>query len=566
MAAAIDPATLGADHSQRSPSKHERAMIDVRKLLPISRRESDAGRNDMRTVGGVFFSTGFLALAVSCSNQDKVPERVEQAPAIVATAREAIIGGCQTGTYDEPCDPDGAGPQTECEGLCRPDPAASSGHMACFSVASLGTTADGRLCGDASKCTAICVTGTCVQQTAVDGTPCRPNAVSDRCAGACVGGACESVRPADRCRYGRAGQASCAFDTCDPTNVTICRVDNLAVGVSCSSGGPAAQCDGCGACSMSGPGACLASGGAAGAGGAANGGAGGVAGSGGTGGTLSGGAAGAAGNAGTGGAAGGGAGGAAGSGGALGSGGASGTGGLVGTGGGAGSGGVLGAGGGVVGNGGALSSGGTPTAGGTTGSGGSGAGGAFGAGGATGGGGSGGAGGALGSGGAAASGGALGSGGLVGAGGVFESGGSGGASASGVGGQGNAPAGNGDAGFDANPDGSTPLPNDGSIMPGPHPDASAHGGAAGGGAAPGAGAGGSAVDAGTASNGGAGEPSGPAQGTNHRSQTYVDIEGGGCACELGHVGSRTASHFSIVLSLMAAGIVARRRQRATRES
>src|SRR5215471_18528024 len=177
----------------------------------------------MRTSGAFFFLAGLLA-TVSCSTNDRVNGTGVGQGDTVATAREAISGGCQTGTYDSPCDPDGAGPATECQGLCRPDPAGSSGQMECFSVASLGQTADGRLCGDGTKCSNVCVAGACVQQTATDGTACRPNGNgnSNACDGQCVSGQCEAFKPAERCPYGRNGQGQCMFATCDPAHASVC--------------------------------------------------------------------------------------------------------------------------------------------------------------------------------------------------------------------------------------------------------------------------------------------------------------------------------------------------------
>src|SRR5204863_1846969 len=102
---------------------------------------------------------GGSALTLSCSDDNVgVGSRIE-----VGAVREAITGGCQTGTYGAPCDPDSAGPLTECQGLCRPDPASPSGKMTCFPISSFGlSNLDGRLCGDDTKCSTVCSGTQCV--------------------------------------------------------------------------------------------------------------------------------------------------------------------------------------------------------------------------------------------------------------------------------------------------------------------------------------------------------------------------------------------------------------------
>src|SRR5262249_13699389 len=76
------------------------------------------------------------------------------------TVSQAITGKCQTSTYQLPCDPDGDGPLTECQGMCSPD---VTGKMDCFAIGSLGlSNLDGRLCGDDTSCSAYCAGTSCV--------------------------------------------------------------------------------------------------------------------------------------------------------------------------------------------------------------------------------------------------------------------------------------------------------------------------------------------------------------------------------------------------------------------
>src|SRR5262249_43789273 len=108
------------------------------------------------------------------------------------------------------------------------------GKMDCIAIVALGlSNLDGRLCGDDTTCSAICVGKTCTAQQAPDGLSCRPTNAHDRCSGACISGQCVLVDANQKCTYGRQGQG-CEFQACDMFNATTCITNHMATGVTCS--------------------------------------------------------------------------------------------------------------------------------------------------------------------------------------------------------------------------------------------------------------------------------------------------------------------------------------------
>lgn len=110
-----------------------------------------------------------------------------QAPE-VARVESAITTACRLATVGLPCDPDGAGEATECEGLCWAD---DSAEVSCRPVAELNMAVvdlNGRICGDGpgNNCGRSCENGACVDKNARLGTACRPNNNSNACEGACT--------------------------------------------------------------------------------------------------------------------------------------------------------------------------------------------------------------------------------------------------------------------------------------------------------------------------------------------------------------------------------------------
>jgi hypothetical protein len=266
-------------------------------------------------------------LALACSGDD---DPAPQEPPVGRTS-SGIVGKCQVGTYGSACDPDDTGPLEECEGICD---VAQDGKMECFPITSYGLpNLDGFICGDEAFCSSVCSGKQCVNAPAPDGTACRPTNIHDKCAGACLAGVCVLLDPTNRCPYGRGGQGSCTFETCDPLDATKCEEPPLTQGVKCTGG----ECNGAGTCGPAdggaGAGGTAGSSGASGAGGS----------TGGTGGTSTGGTSGAGGTSGVGGTSG--AGGTAGSAGSAGSAGAGGSAGSAGSAGAGGSAGSAGAGG-----------------------------------------------------------------------------------------------------------------------------------------------------------------------------------------------------------------------------
>jgi hypothetical protein len=109
-------------------------------------------------------------------------------PISVQRVESAITSMCRLSTVGLPCDPDGVGSATECEGLCWIDDAAL---VSCRPVAELNMTAidlNGRICGDVEgrNCGQSCENGQCVDKNARLGTACRPTNNSSTCEGVCT--------------------------------------------------------------------------------------------------------------------------------------------------------------------------------------------------------------------------------------------------------------------------------------------------------------------------------------------------------------------------------------------
>src|SRR6266478_535666 len=178
----------------------------------------------------LLFVAALYVLGVACSSDDGGPRSPGSEPVI--SLSQHLTGKCQTQTFQLPCDPDDAGPLTECQGVCSHD---AMGKMECFPIAALGlANVDGRLCGDDSTCSSVCLGTACVAQQAPDGLACRPTNAHDRCAGACLSGQCVLVEASQKCTYGRQGQSNCTFQACDMFNATTCLTVPITTGVSCN--------------------------------------------------------------------------------------------------------------------------------------------------------------------------------------------------------------------------------------------------------------------------------------------------------------------------------------------
>ena len=123
----------------------------------------------------------------------------------LAERSQEITNACSVKTFDLPCDPDGSGSKTECQGVCRLN---TSGSPECVDVASLSPqpNMDGRLCGKAAAtgpCQGVCQSGACNDSLfAAPGTPCQRVAsgvTQHICTGMCqAGGTCAAVQTLDR--------------------------------------------------------------------------------------------------------------------------------------------------------------------------------------------------------------------------------------------------------------------------------------------------------------------------------------------------------------------------------
>jgi hypothetical protein len=225
------------------------------------RPSSSPGR--VGALHGASFGLSFALALAGCVAAP--PDGGGPAPEPVGAASQSVSLGCSDNTFNAPCDPDGFGPLSECEGVCRLD---AKGGMACFAVTSLGGTPadlDGRLCGtpssnDCGYLGRLCQSGKCVDPNGIgerlpDGIPCQPNAWSHLCDGACKNGFCQGLGKAT-CPYGRGGvgaATNCLFATCDPHSPTTCVSLPLAKATLCDDGSVCTvapdSCDGAGTCS-----------------------------------------------------------------------------------------------------------------------------------------------------------------------------------------------------------------------------------------------------------------------------------------------------------------------------
>ena len=155
--------------------------------------------------------------AVACSSDRNASEPIGTATQAVST--------CGDATFGAPCDPDGTGPLSTCQGACY---VARTGGISCMTLTAIGwdaNTLDGRVCGPlGSECNMVCSSGACnalgdggLSQS--NGQACRApsttQVLGNTCSGACENGACLPI--ADACRYGRqsAGPGNCSFSACD---------------------------------------------------------------------------------------------------------------------------------------------------------------------------------------------------------------------------------------------------------------------------------------------------------------------------------------------------------------
>jgi hypothetical protein len=162
----------------------------------------------------------------------------------------AITSPCTLNTVGLPCDPDGNGPATECEGVCW---VGANRQPTCQSLASLGMQVNdvtGRICGDATgqDCARSCVNGQCVTENASVGTACRPTATSNTCDGLCtlssaLSPTCLAVAVCSNVGLNACVLHACGFDD----NTTGCQDYPLPRGTTCDDGLSCTSGDACNA-------------------------------------------------------------------------------------------------------------------------------------------------------------------------------------------------------------------------------------------------------------------------------------------------------------------------------
>lgn len=182
-----------------------------------------------------------IAGAAACSTSPDAGETsvanarpVEGAKAPVEVLESAITSGCRLSTVGLPCDPDGNGAASECEGVCWIDDAALVTCLPVADVNMITTDLNGRICGDVEgrNCGRSCENGECVDKNARLGTACRPTNNSSSCDGVCtlVGGApaCDQVTVCGDVAIADDGCSlrACNFDTYDGNMCKMFELDN----------------------------------------------------------------------------------------------------------------------------------------------------------------------------------------------------------------------------------------------------------------------------------------------------------------------------------------------------
>lgn len=160
--------------------------------------------------------------ALGCSVQNEASSRDlrsnGEAHALPRKVESALTSACRLQTVGLPCDPDGQGSATECEGLCWVD---DSAQVSCVPVAAanlIETDLNGRICGDEQgrDCSRSCENGECVAKNARLGTACRPGPNTTTCDGVCtlLGGepVCDEV---DVCDDVEISDDGCSLTACN---------------------------------------------------------------------------------------------------------------------------------------------------------------------------------------------------------------------------------------------------------------------------------------------------------------------------------------------------------------
>jgi MYXO-CTERM domain-containing protein len=197
----------------------------------------------LRSVGLALVAAG---LVVSCSSGGGTSVGSEKAGEVA----EAIIAACNQDTIGLPCDPDGpAGAKQECEGMCA---LGLNGLVGCRSITA--GSLNGVICGTTNgvgdnACRRYCSGKTCLASNAPLGSACRPTSKATPCDGQCDGaGKCAAIG-ASACDFGRDEQL-CKFATCDFSQATACKTENLLAKTVCSDNNACAigKCNALGAC------------------------------------------------------------------------------------------------------------------------------------------------------------------------------------------------------------------------------------------------------------------------------------------------------------------------------
>lgn len=152
------------------------------------------------------------------------PDRVEPSEVEATKIESPITAQCRLSTVGLPCDPDGSGAATECEGVCWLDDAALVGCLPLASLNLATTDLNGRICGDVEgrNCGRSCENGECVDKNARLGTACRPRNNSTTCEGVCtlVAGepTCDEVTVCENVEVATDGCSlqACNFETFEP--------------------------------------------------------------------------------------------------------------------------------------------------------------------------------------------------------------------------------------------------------------------------------------------------------------------------------------------------------------
>jgi len=169
------------------------------------------------------------------------------------SVQESITTACTAEQIGAPCDPDGGGTATECDGTCT-IVLGTGGIATPTCTKAVAGSNDGKLCGTTatgkSDCNKVCSGSTCTAKAAASGTACKPlDGSGSICDGQCksssggTGMTCVALTSTEKCPPNVAGD--CKYDFCEPLNSMKCVSYPLPTGSACDDRNSCTNSDSC---------------------------------------------------------------------------------------------------------------------------------------------------------------------------------------------------------------------------------------------------------------------------------------------------------------------------------